>query len=142
MLAESRSAPLPAAAELLLEHRRLEKLERERNLLYEELEELRHRLAEANRATEERKSMFLRELNKLRLERTTLMARVERMESELVASRSVALAVAQQSDQDRKLKRSLAATGGLATATGVLSLAVLLKNALSLGKRFHWLRHA
>lgn len=110
-------------------------------LLLEELEDLRHRIAEAKRATDERKSLFLRELNKLRLERDTLLSRVERLEDELRRAQQVSIAVTEQQQKARQLKRGLAATGGIATATGVLSLAVLLKNTLQLGRaRGGWFR--
>lgn len=95
--------------------------------MLEELDELRHQVAEAKRATEERKAMYLRELNRLRHERNALAHRVELLEKELGAVQQTALA-------SRKLKRGLAATGGVAAATGVLGLAVLLKNALHLGR--------
>jgi hypothetical protein len=102
----------------------------------EEVDELRHQVAEAKRATEERKSMYLRELNRLRLERDTLKAKVQRLELDARGAADTALAT-------RKLKRNLAATGGVAAATGVLSIAVLLKNALHLGRsRISWFRHA
>lgn len=111
-------------------------LRRERDELVEELQDLRHQVDEARRSTEERKALYLRELNRLRQERDRLAARVVRLERELEGAQQTALAT-------RKLSRGLAATGGLATATGVLSLAVLLKNALQLGRgRLGWFRHA
>jgi hypothetical protein len=100
---------------------------REHARMLEELDELRHQVAEAKRATEERKAMYLRELNRLRHERNALAHRVELLEKELGAVQQTALA-------SKKLKRGLAATGGVAAATGVLGLAVLLKNALHLGR--------
>ena len=100
---------------------------RERAQLMEELDELRHQVAEAKRATEERKAMYLRELNRLRHERNALTEKVEHLEQDLRGAQQTALA-------SRKLKRGLAATGGVAAATGVLGLAVLLKNALHIGR--------
>ena len=63
---------------------------RERAQLVEELDELRYQVAEARRATDERKALFLRELNRLRIERDTLLARVERVERERSASGTLA----------------------------------------------------
>ena len=111
-------------------------------LLLEELEDLRYRVAEARRATDERKSLFLRELNKLRLERDMLLSRVERLESELDRTQKGSI-VSEQQQTAKPKKRGFSATGGIATATGVLSLAVLLKNALQLGRaRSGWFRTA
>jgi chromosome segregation ATPase len=137
-----RTAPLPAAAELLFAHRQIEQLEKERRSMLEELEELRYEVAESKRATEERKALFLRELNKLRLERDTLTARLDRLEGDLTSAKQTSLAIVEQQSKNRVLKKGLAATGGLATATGLVSLAMLLKNAVSFGRRVHWFRHA
>ncbi len=100
---------------------------RERARIQEELDELRHQVAEAKRATEERKAMYLRELNRLRQERNALAHRVEVLEKEIGTANETALV-------SKKLRRGLTATGGVAAATGVLGLAVLLKNALHLGR--------
>jgi hypothetical protein len=97
--------------------------------LLEELEALRYQVKEDKRATEERKALYLRELNRLRLERDSLAARVERLEREAEKTEAVPLT-------RRKPRRALAATGGIATAGGMLGLVMLLRH------RFGWFRHA
>src|SRR5262245_17855720 len=63
---------------------------REHARMQEELEELRHQVAEAKRATEERKAMYLRELNRLRHERNALAHRTEVLEKELGTAQETA----------------------------------------------------
>ncbi|HEV8247469.1 MAG TPA: hypothetical protein VGP93_16950, partial [Polyangiaceae bacterium] len=102
--------------ELFLAQRRVEELEQERRGLLEEVVELRYQVAESKRSTEERKGLYVRELNKLRLERDTLTARLQRLEGELAGARSLTVSVTQQRSKDRKLRRGLVATSGVATA--------------------------
>jgi hypothetical protein len=93
--------------------------------LQDEVEELRHRVAESQRSTEERKAMFVRELNKLRIERETLVLRIEELEEELVRAHEGTTKLA--TTRAQKVRRGLAATSGLAAAAGVVKLALSLR---------------
>ena len=95
--------------------------------LEDELDELRHRLAESRRSTEERKTMFVRELNKLRIERDSLIARIAELEQELADARAGANQLV--ATRAKTVRRGLAATTGLAAAAGVVKLALSIRNA-------------
>jgi hypothetical protein len=95
--------------------------------LKDEVEELRHRLAESQRSTEERKALFVRQLNKLRLERDSLLARVEALEQKLAEAREGSTKLALTRAQ--KVRRGLAAASPLVAAAGVVKLALSLRQA-------------
>jgi hypothetical protein len=95
--------------------------------LTDEVEELRHRVAESQRSTEERKAMFVRELNKLRIERESLLARIEELEQELARTERGTTELA--TTRAKKVRRGLVATSSLAAAAGVLKLALSIRQA-------------
>lgn len=96
--------------------------------LLDELEELRYRLAESERATEERKTLFAQQLNQLRLERDELIARVGELEDEL--SREQGRGAELALTRAQRVRRGLVAGSGLAAAAGVVKLALSLRQAL------------